>query len=447
MSIELARLDPAQFRAVILERQRDGFSAADLDPASAERLERLFHREIGPRDAVREIIADVRTRGDAALREWTYRIDGVDVESVHVDPAAMEAAWHGVAQPLRNALTAAAQRLREFHTLQVDVLDRGAGGAWLHPVPLGRAGCYVPGGRAAYPSTVLMSVIPAQVAGVERIVVASPPAPAGGVHPLVAAAAHLLGVREVVAAGGAQAIAALAFGTESIERVDKIVGPGNVFVTLAKHEVFGAVGIDQLAGPSEIVVIATIGADPDMVAADLVSQLEHDPLAWAVCLTDDGALAESIATRFAGIAGDAVRREIIGMAAGSHAAVVRCASPDEMVGLAAAFAPEHLSLQGTAAEALRGSVRNAGAVFVGSMSPVSIGDYVAGPNHTLPTQGAARYRGPLAVMDFVRWPSVVHLSDAEFDALAPVAICLAEAEGLAAHEGAIRARMRVGNES
>lgn len=317
------------------------------------------------------------------------------------------------------------------------------GGAWLHPEPLGRVGCYVPGGRAAYPSTVLMSVIPAQVAGVEHVVVVSPPTSSGGVHPLVAAAAYLLGVREVVIAGGAQAIAALAFGTESIERVDKIVGPGNVFVTLAKHEVFGAVGIDQLAGPSEIVVIATAGADPEMVAADLVSQLEHDPLAWAVCLTDDAALAELIAARFADVAGDAARHEIIGMAAGKHAAVVLCASPGDMTMLAAAFAPEHLSLQGGAAEALRNSVGSAGAVFVGSMSPVSIGDYVAGPNHTLPTQGAARYRGPLAVMDFVRWPSFVQLTDAEFDLLAPVAISLAEAEGLAAHEGAIRTRLRV----
>jgi histidinol dehydrogenase len=443
MTIELTRLDPLQFRAVIVERQRDGFSAGDIDPATSDRLEQLFHRPIGARDAVRDIIADIRTGGDAALREWTYRIDGVDVETSRVDPAEMEAAWDNLEQPVRNALTAAAQRLREFHVLQVDVLDRGAGGAWLHPEPLGRVGCYVPGGRAAYPSTVLMSVIPAQVAGVARIVIASPPAPSGGVHPLVAAAAHLLGIREVVAAGGAQAIAALAFGTESIERVDKIVGPGNAFVTLAKHEVFGAVGIDQLAGPSEIVVIATAGADPAMVAADLVSQLEHDPLAWAICLTDDAVLAESIAANFVEVAGDAARRDIIGMAAGRHAAVVLCTTPDEMRTLAAAFAPEHLSLQGTEAESLRAEVRNAGAVFVGSMSPVSIGDYVAGPNHTLPTQGAARYRGPLAVMDFIRWPSFVHLTDAEFDALAPVAIRLAEAEGLAAHEGAIRARMRV----
>jgi len=447
VSIELARLDPVRFRAVIEERRRDGFSAADIDAATAQRLEQLFHRKIGARDAVREIIADVRTGGDAALREWSYRVDGVDVESVHVEAATLRAAWDGLDQPLRNALAAAAERLREFHALQLDVLDRGAGGAWLHPVPLARVGCYVPGGRAAYPSTVLMSVIPAQVASVEQIIIASPPAPSGGVHPLVAAAAHLLGVREVVVAGGAQAIAALAFGTESIERVDMIVGPGNAFVTLAKHEVFGAVGIDQLAGPSEIVVIATTGADPDMVAADLVSQLEHDPLAWAVCLTDDPPLADAIAARFAEVAGDAARRDIIGLAAGRHAAIVRCVSPDEMLSLAAAFAPEHLSLQGAVAESLRDMVRNAGAVFVGSLSPVSIGDYVAGPNHTLPTQGAARYRGPLAVMDFIRWPSVVHLSAAEFDALAPVALCLAEAEGLAAHEGAIRTRLRVRRES
>jgi histidinol dehydrogenase len=443
MTIALSRLDPTAFRAVILERQRDGFSASDVDPATAVRLEALFHREINVRDAVREIIGDVRLRGDAALREWTYRIDGVDIDNVHVAPAVMAAAWDGLAEGVRDALHAATTRLRAFHMAQVDVLDRGIAGAWLHPMPLGRVGCYVPGGRAAYPSTVLMSVIPAQVAGVEHVVVTSPPAPTGGVHPLVAAASHLLGVSELVIAGGAQAIAALAFGTESIERVDKIVGPGNAFVTLAKHEVFGVVGIDQLAGPSEIVVIATSGADPEMVAADLVSQLEHDPLAWAICLTDDAALADSIANRFSEAAGEAARREIIGMAAGKHAAMVQCNSHDEMLTLAAAFAPEHLSLQGAGAESLLGSVRNAGAVFVGSMSPVSIGDYVAGPNHTLPTQGAARYRGPLAVMDFIRWPSVVHLSDAEFDALAPVAISLAGAEGLAAHEQAIRTRMKV----
>lgn len=443
MTITLARLNAEQFRAVIRDRLREGFSAPMLDPATAKRLTGIFGREISVQDAVREIIADVRGRGDEALRDWTQRIDGFDVAAVHVERDEMAQAWEGLDQPLRNALIAAAQRLREFHSQQVDVLDRGGGDAWLHPVPLGRVACYVPGGRAAYPSTVLMSVIPAQVAGVEHIAVASPPAPSGGVHPMIAAAAHLIGVTEMIVAGGAQAIAALAFGTESIERVDKIVGPGNAFVTLAKREVFGAVGIDQLAGPSEIVVIASRGADPDMVAADLVSQLEHDPLAWAVCLTDDTALAESITSRFGEVADDAARKEIIGMAAGRHAAAVCCTSLDEALALAADFAPEHLSLQGGDAEGMRDTVRNAGAVFVGAMSPVSIGDYIAGPNHTLPTQGAARYRGPLAVMDFMRWPSVVQLSAAEFEVLAPVAICLAQAEGLAAHEAAIRARMRV----
>jgi histidinol dehydrogenase len=258
---------------------------------------------------------------------------------------------------------------------------------------------------------------------------------------LVAAAAHLLHIEELRAIGGAQAIAALAYGTETIERVDKVVGPGNIFVTLAKREVFGAVGIDQLAGPSEIVVVASGDADAALIAADLISQLEHDPLAWAVCISDDRALVDQVAEEFAQAAAAAARAEIIGAAAGAHAMAVVCHTLDEAIELAALFAPEHVSLQGIKAETQRDAVRNAGAVFVGARSPVSIGDYVAGPSHTLPTQGAARYRGPLSVMDFIRWPSVVQLSDAEFDAVAPVAATLADAEGLAGHSAAIRARM------
>jgi histidinol dehydrogenase len=442
MSIELARLDAPQFRALLVERERAGFTAPDLDETNAKRLEAMFGRRVSAQDAVREIVADVRARGDVAVRDWTQRIDRIDVADARVPVAALEAAWDALDQPVRNALAAAAQRIREFHLPQMEVADRGFGGAWLRPAPLGRVGCYVPGGRAAYPSTVLMSVIPAQVARVSQIVIASPPSAGGGVHPLIAAAAHLLGVSEVIAVGGAQAIAALAYGTPTIGRVDKVVGPGNAFVTLAKHEVFGAVGIDQLAGPSEILVIASAGADPEFIAADLVSQLEHDPLAWAVCLTDDAELASAVAAQFHTAAEEAARSEIIGMAAGRHAAVVLCESLHDGIALAAGFAPEHLSLQGSAAESLRDEVRNAGAVFVGAMSPVSIGDYVAGPNHTLPTQGAARYRGPLAVMDFLRWPSFVQLADSDFDTIAPVAVCLAQAEGLQAHETAIRARTR-----
>jgi histidinol dehydrogenase len=441
VSIALRRLDAPAFRALIRERERQGFRAPELDDATSMRLKAVFGRNVDAETAVREIVNDVRRRGDTAVREWTIKFDGIEVDDTLVGSAALESAWHDLEPALRNALVAAAQRLRQFHEFQIDVDRRGAESAYLRPEPLRRVGCYVPGGRAAYPSTLLMSVIPAQVAGVVSIAVTSPPVDSDSVHPLVAAAAHLLGVTEVRAIGGAQAIAALAYGTESIGQVDKVVGPGNAFVTLAKREVFGTVGIDQLAGPSEILVIASVDADPDFIAADLVSQLEHDPMAWAVCITDSAPLAGWVAERFEAAADDAARRAIIEAAAGRHAGVVLCSSMDEALDLATAFAPEHLSLQGRAAEDLRDLVRDAGAIFVGSMSPVSIGDYVAGPNHTLPTQGAARYRGPLSVMDFVRWLSVVQLSNTEFGALAPVAATLADAEGLAAHGAAIRARL------
>jgi histidinol dehydrogenase len=417
------------------------FSIPEPDAATAARLRELFGREISAVDAVREIVADVRTRGDAAVRDWSERIDSVGVDSTRMDVAWMAECWEGLGQALRNALTAAAERIRWFHDLQLDRHPRGEPRLCLRPEPLRRAGCYVPGGRAAYPSTVLMSVIPAQSAGVASIAVTSPPTPDGTVHPLVAAAAHLLGVTEVHAAGGAQAIAALAYGTESIEAVDKVVGPGNLFVTLAKREVFGAVDIDQLAGPSEIMVIASGDADPRLIAADLISQLEHDPLAWAVCVTDSAGLATAVAAIFAETAPEAARAGIIAESAGRHGAVVTVSGLGEAVELAASFAPEHLSLQGAEAEALRDRVRGAGAVFCGALSAVSMGDYIAGPNHTLPTQGAARYRGPLSVMDFVRWPSVVDLGADEFDMLAPIASELAIAEGLHGHERAIRLRM------
>ena len=422
MTTALSRIDAGEFRERIRRRE-------------------LEIRDAGTEATVREIVVDVQRRGDAAVREWTLRLDGVDVEVTMVDAATKESAWNGLDPAIRNALIAAAQRLHEFHELQVDTENRGAGTTFLRPEPLRRAGCYVPGGRAAYPSTLLMSVIPAQVAGVDSIAVCTPPSPSGAVHPLVAAAAHLLHIDELRVIGGAQAIAALAYGTETIQRVDKVVGPGNAFVTLAKREVFGAVGIDQLAGPSEIVVIASADADAALVAADLISQLEHDPLAWAVCITDDGVFADEVAEQFSQAANAAARSEIISAAAGAHAAAVVCGSFDEALELAALFAPEHLSLQGTRAESFRDAVRNAGAVFVGARSPVSIGDYIAGPSHTLPTQGAARYRGPLSVMDFIRWPSFVQLTDTEFDAIAPVAVTLADAEGLAGHSAAIRARM------
>ena len=437
--IELPLLNADQWRAQAGAERR--FSIPEPDPATAERLRSIFGREVSAVDAVREIVDSVRRGGDAAVDGWAARIEGVEGPRPLVTREHMAACWEGLDRGLRDALSAAAERIRGFHELQVDTRPRGEPGMCLRPEPLRRAGCYVPGGRAAYPSTVLMSVIPAQVAGVGSIAVVSPAVDSDGVHPLVAAAAHLLGVTELHAVGGAQAVAALAYGTESIAAVDKVVGPGNLFVTLAKREVFGAVDIDQLAGPSEILLIASEGAVPQHVAADLVSQLEHDPLAWAVCLTDSAALADAVRAEFAERAPAAARAGIIAESAGRHGFVVVVDSLDDAVEMAAAFAPEHLSLQGHAAEGLRERVRGAGAVFCGDLSAVSMGDYVAGPNHTLPTQGAARYRGPLSVMDFVRWPSVVDLSAAEFDRLAPVATALATAEGLHGHEQAIALRM------
>jgi histidinol dehydrogenase len=437
--ITLPTLTAEQWRADRRGVRR--FSIPEPDADTATQLRGMFGRDTSAVDAVRTIVDDVRTGGDAALAGWTRRIDGVGVTDTRVSAEVMGRSWDGLDHALQNALTMAAQRIRGFHELQVDTRPRGEASLCLRPEPLRRVGCYVPGGRAAYPSTVLMSVIPAQVAGVQSIALCSPPAEDGAVHPLVAAAARLLGVTEVHAAGGAQAIAALAYGTETIAPVDKVVGPGNLFVTLAKREVFGAVDIDQLAGPSEILVIASDDANPEYIAADLISQLEHDPLAWAICVTDSPRLADRVASTFAERAPAAARAGIIAESAGRHGALVLATDLDDAIDIAAAFAPEHLSLQGSRAEALRDRVRGAGAVFCGGLSPVSMGDYIAGPNHTLPTQGAARYRGPLSVMDFVRWPSVAALDAAEFDALAPAACVIARAEGLLGHEQAIRLRM------
>lgn len=391
---------------------------------------------------VPEILADVRRHGDAAVRRWTQTLDGATVASTSVQAGQMRDAWDGLDHELCEALAVTARVLRRFQHLQMDHGARGDDAAQMTATPLQRVGCYVPGGRAAYPSSVLMCVIPAQVAGVSSIAVVSPPNVHGRAHPLVLAACHLLGVEEVHAVGGAQAIAALAYGTETIPKVDKIVGPGNVHVSTAKRMVMGTVDIDQVAGPSEIVVIASSGADPRFVSADLISQLEHDPLAWAVLLSDDERLISAVQAQFADDAAAAERTGIIAQAAGEHGMAVCCGSLAEAVSLAADFAPEHLSLQGEDAELLCDTVQNAGAVFVGSFSPVSLGDYIAGPNHTLPTQGAARYRGPLSVRDFLRWPSLVSMTPERFATLAPVAAVLARAEGLTGHERALALRLQ-----
>jgi histidinol dehydrogenase len=439
MSIALRRLDAAKWRSEIAATRR--FVEPDADEQGRARLRELFGRDISAEQAVREIVDDVRRRGDAALREWTRRIDGVDVSALRADSDELRRAWDATPAEVRDALRTAAGRIRGFHELQRDDRLRGTPDLGLRPAPLRRAGCYVPGGRAAYPSTVLMNAIPAQVAGVDSVAIATPPGPDGRAHPYVLAAAHLIGVTEVLAMGGAQAIAALAYGTETVRAVDKIVGPGNLYVTLAKRAVVGAVGIDGMAGPSEVLVIASAGADPRFIAADLVSQLEHDPLAWAVCVTDDQQLAAEVDEEFTRAADSAQRAGIVEAAAGRHGMIVLCRDMEEALALTDDFAPEHLELQGAAAEALVDRVRCAGAIFVGGNSPVPMGDYIAGPNHTLPTGGAARFSGPLSVMEFVRWTSVTRLSSADMEQLGPAACTLAEAEGLHGHTESIRLRL------
>jgi histidinol dehydrogenase len=440
MSATLRALSVERWREEVARERR--FVEPQADAAGKERLRALFGREVDADGAVREIVRDVRERGDAALREWTRRIDGVDVPRLRADPDDMRRAWEATERTVQEALRLAAERIRDFHALQRDERVRGdANGLSLKPIPLRRAGCYVPGGRAAYPSTVLMNAIPAQVAGVDSIVVATPPGPDGRPHPYVLAAAHLIGVEEVLAMGGAQAVAALAYGTESVAAVDKIVGPGNLYVTLAKRAVVGAVGIDGMAGPSEVLIVASRGADPRWVAADLVSQLEHDPLAWAVCITDDTAFAADVQREFTRAAESAQRSGIIEAAAGRHGILVTVGDMEEALQLSDDFAPEHLELQGDAAEQLAERVRCAGAIFVGGNAPVPMGDYIAGPNHTLPTGGAARFAGPLSVMDFVRWSSVTRLSARDVEQLGPAACILAEAEGLHGHTESIRLRM------
>jgi histidinol dehydrogenase len=435
----LRSLTPQEWRAQVRAERRG--AEVLLDAATAGPLAAWFDLPVSAEAVARRIVGEVAAEGDEAVRRWTGRLDHVDVALTRVPEAEMARAWESTDPAVRDAITAASARLREIHEPQRDSALRGTPSAHLRPLPLRRAGCYIPGGRAAYPSTVLMNVIPAQIAGVAEIALVSPPGPSGSVHPLVLASAHHLGVTEVHAVGGAQAIGALGYGTQTIGQVDKITGPGNLFVTLAKRAVFGEVGIDGVAGPTEIAVIASVGADPRLVAADLVSQLEHDPLAWAVCFTDSPTLAGQVADAFGEEAAAAARSGIIAEAAGRHGAVVVTESLDAARRLADEFAAEHLSLQGEAAEALRDEPHTSSAVFVGRRSPVSMGDYVAGPNHTLPTGGAARYRGPLSVMDFQRWQSMVDLSAEEFDNWSPVACALAAAEGLRGHERAIRLRM------
>ena len=396
---------------------------------------------------VAAIIAEVRGRGDAALLELTARFDHwtpTSAADLEIPRDRIAQAWAVIPSEQRQALEAAAGRIRAYAQRQRleswDFIEADGTLLGQQISPLDRAGLYVPGGKAAYPSSVLMNAIPAKVAGVGELIMVVP-TPGGEWNDLVLAAAHCAGVDRAFAIGGAQAIAALAFGTESIPRVDVISGPGNLWVTLAKKAVYGRVGIDSLAGPSEVLVIADHSARADQVAADLMAQAELDPLAAAILITTDAALAAAVPAAIAAQLEHHPRAAITRQALEDWGLIVVCDDLTTAAGLSDRFAPEHLELLVEDPEPLAERIRHAGAIFLGPWSPEAVGDYLAGPNHTLPTSGTARFAGALSVETFLRHTSLIHFNQAALEATGPAVVELAESEGLHSHAESVRRRL------
>ena len=394
---------------------------------------------------VSDIIADVRARGDAAVVDYTRKFDRLDVSGgLRIDPDLIAAAREACDADQIAALEFAAARIRAFHARQMpegfsftDAEGVRLGARW---TPVSAAGIYVPGGTAAYPSSVLMNAVPANVAGVSRIVMVVP-TPDGSVNPLVLAAADLSGVSEIYRIGGAQAVAALAYGTETITPVDKITGPGNAYVAEAKRQVFGTVGIDMIAGPSEILVVADAENDPDWIAADLLSQAEHDASSQSVLITDSGALADAVADAAERLLGRLQRSDIARRSWDTHGAIILVRDLEEAVPLVDRIAPEHLELAVEAPDALAEKITHAGAIFLGRHTPEAIGDYVAGPNHVLPTARSARFSSGLGVTDFMKRTTLVSCDAGSLTRIGPAAVTLARAEGLDAHALSLSVRL------
>jgi histidinol dehydrogenase len=397
-------------------------------------------------DAVAVIIADVRGRGDEALAEYSRRFDGVDLArlGLRIGAAEVETAISACEITALEALKLAHDRVTEFHRRQkpadlrfTDPLGVELGWRWR---PIDAVGLYVPGGAANYPSSVVMNAVPAKVAGCRRLAMVVP-TPDGHVNPLVLAAARIAGVDEIYRVGGAQAIAALAYGTQTIAPVDKIVGPGNAYVAAAKRRVFGVVGIDMIAGPSEVVILADRGADPRFVAADLLAQAEHDEAAQSILITDDASLARAVEAEVERQLASLPRAKIAGASWSGNGAVIVCPSLEAAVPLIDRLAPEHLELMTEDAEALAGKIGNAGAIFLGPHTPEAIGDYVGGSNHVLPTARSARFSSGLGVLDFMKRTSLLKCDARSLEALGPAAVTLGKAEGLEAHARSVALRL------
>jgi histidinol dehydrogenase len=394
--------------------------------------------------AVKRILAEVRTKGDKALFAYTRKLDGVELKSLEVSESEISDAYKKVDKKLVAALKLAAARIEQFHLLCKQRLEPGflIQGLGRLIRPLNRVGIYVPGGSAAYPSTVLMTAIPARVAGAKEIFVATPPKKNGTVPPSTLVAADIAGVNRIFKIGGAQAIAALAFGTESIPKVDKICGPGNVFVVTAKRMVYGTVDVESLPGPSEIIIVADDTADASFCAADLIAQAEHDVQASAILITTSSKLAKAVDGEIKKQLANLARETIASEALKSGGMIVIVKNTDEAIELVNLYAPEHVSLMLSNAGSWAQKIRNAGCIFIGGSSPVALGDYVAGPSHVLPTGGSARFSSPLGVEDFLKVTNIISLEEAAGKELGQAAITIAEAEGLEGHAQAIKLRLK-----
>ncbi|HET9465690.1 MAG TPA: histidinol dehydrogenase [Gemmatimonadales bacterium] len=407
-------------------------------------LPRIAGADPETRRTVAGILEDVLARGDQAVREYTLRFDGVDLppEAWELEPAAWQSALGRIPPALREALALSVQRVSEFHQRQRETgfhLTEDDGSViGMKVAPLDRVGLYVPGGKASYPSTVVMNAVPALVAGVQEIIAVVPPQ---GVTDLVLAACALSGVTRVFRIGGAQAIGALAYGTTTIPRVDKIVGPGSRWVAEAKRQVVGRVGIDMIAGPTEVLIIADASARPERLAADMIAQAEHDQDAISWCVSTDADLAEALASELDRALGRASREAIARAALERNGLIVTAGSMRDAIEVANRRAPEHLQIVAEGAERIASAVRNAGAIFLGDDTPEPVGDYIAGPSHVLPTSGTARYASPLGVYDFVKRTSVIRYSPKRLIKDADAIIALAEAEGLFGHAAAVRVRV------
>lgn len=432
-SVALSRLDTQDADFSLRLRKLAGHEASQDESVEA---------------TVRSIVAAIRERGDEALLEYTRQFDRVDASSMadlEIGREELDRALRAIPAGQAQALRDAAERIRRFHERQLseswEYADSDGTRLGQRITPLDRVGLYVPGGKAAYPSSVLMNAIPAKVAGVRELVMVSP-MPGGERNALVMAAAALAGVDRVIAIGGAQAVAALAYGTQWIPRVDKIVGPGNAYVATAKRQVFGAVGIDMIAGPSEILIICDGLTSPDWIAMDLFSQAEHDEDARAILLSPDAAFLDAVATSIETLLPQMARRSVIASALSAHGALVKTRDLDEACDISNRIAPEHLELSVEDPDTLLPKLRHAGAIFLGRYTSEALGDYCAGPNHVLPTSGTARFSSPLGVYDFQKRTSVIGVSREGAVSLGGIAVTLANGEGLQAH--ALSAKYRIG---